>query len=238
MGIEPEIKPLLSDKQIAFIHIDKQMYISQLFIDLRKFREQTKTTEGVLHPAAQVLLFFHLLKENLTGMNFKAIAEKTNYAQMTISRAAKKIAENRLCRIEGTKEKSIVFKYDGKTLWNLAQKYLQTPVKRIVYFEERIKGGLIYLTGYPALAYYTNIEGGENKSFAISAGDYNYLLKNEHLQFSERYTGLYNLEVWKYPPALLANGKCVDPLSLYLIMKNDDNERVQIELEKLISAIW
>ena len=236
--LEPYQRKRLIEKQIAFIHTGKQMYIPRLFVDLREFREQNNNTSGKLIPAAQALLFFHLLNDNLTGMNFKAVAEKTNYAQMTITRAAKNLFENRLCEIEGIKEKKIIFNDYKQMLWEKSKPFLQNPIKRKKYFEGNIDENLIYTAGYPALAFYTNLSGGNETCFAISTIDYNYLFKNKKLNLIDKYSGAYILEVWKYPPALTANNNLVDPLSLYVIFKDDPDERVQMEIEILISKLW
>jgi hypothetical protein len=49
--------------------------------------------------------------------------------------------------------------------------------------------------------------------------------------------GEVEVEVWKYNPALLSESGVVDRLSLYLLLKDYDDERVQIELEHMIHEI-
>ena len=45
------------------------------------------------------------------------------------------------------------------------------------------------------------------------------------------------IEVWKYDPALLSETGVVDKLSLYLLLKDYEDERVQIELDNMIKDI-
>ena len=50
--------------------------------------------------------------------------------------------------------------------------------------------------------------------------------------------GRYCLEVWKYNPKQLANlvqddYSVVDPLSLYLSLKNETDERIEMALEQI-----
>ena len=44
------------------------------------------------------------------------------------------------------------------------------------------------------------------------------------------------LQLWIYSPALFGNNT-VDPLSLYLSLKDDPDERVQIALDELMKGI-
>jgi hypothetical protein len=44
------------------------------------------------------------------------------------------------------------------------------------------------------------------------------------------------VEVWAYAPELLSEGASVDPLSLYLSMREDPDERVQTALAQLLEA--
>jgi hypothetical protein len=45
------------------------------------------------------------------------------------------------------------------------------------------------------------------------------------------------IEVWSYPPERLGDHEMVDPLSLYLSLRNSQDERVQQQLEQLIAEV-
>lgn len=45
------------------------------------------------------------------------------------------------------------------------------------------------------------------------------------------------IEIWSYSPDLLSESPVVDPLSLYLSLRNSEDERVQQQLETLIAGI-
>lgn len=228
----------LIEKQIAFIIPGKQMYIPHLFLDLREFRGNVQKKTEKIQPAAQCILLYHLLKENVENMNFKTIADKINYTQMTITRGAKDLEEKQLCRIEGTNEKRILFLEDKKTLWQKAQPYLQNPVKRKIYIEEYIDDNLIFKSGYTALSHLTDIAGEPLECFAISKTDYMYLRKQKKLNITNKTEGRICLEIWKYAPNILAENHIVDPLSLYLTFKETEDERVEMEIEKMVNRLW
>ena len=228
----------LIEKRIAFVHIEKQTFIPHFFMDLREIRKQNDSKNEKLIPAAQALLFYHLLIENLAEVNFKTIAKKTEYSAMTVTRVAKNLCENNLCEVIGAKEKKLIFKYEKKYLWEKAKPHLQNPIKIVRFLPDEMEKEFIFISGYSALAYYTNISDDDEMRFAISTKDYENLLKEKNVLFVERYSEAIALEVWKYPPRLTTNNKFVDPLSLYVILKNNSDERTQIELEKLVEGLW
>ena len=45
------------------------------------------------------------------------------------------------------------------------------------------------------------------------------------------------LEVWSYSPDLFANGKIVDPFSLYLSLRDIKDERVESAMEEMMGGI-
>jgi hypothetical protein len=51
------------------------------------------------------------------------------------------------------------------------------------------------------------------------------------------YDGTNYIELWKYNPEILLKDRFVDPLSLYLFFKDSKEQRIEIELEKLINKI-
>jgi len=236
--IESYKRKRLIEKKVAFIIPGKQMFIPQLLIDLKEFTAASKKKRETIQPAAQCLLLFHLLKENIEEMNFRTIAEKTKYTPMSISRAANDLAEREICRIEGRKDKQIIFDADRRTIWERALPFLQNPLKRKIYLEDHCETNLLYQAGYSALAFYTNLAGESFECYAISKTDYMYLEKHQRISATNKIEGQFCIEIWKYAPGILAEKKIVDPLSLYLSLKDEKDERVEFELTKMIERLW
>lgn len=236
--IEAYNRKRLIEKHIAFIIPEKQMFIPQLLIDLKEFRYTAQKKKKKIQPAAQCLLFFHLLKENVEEMNFKKIAEELNYSPMTITRAVNELADKTLCRIEGRKDKRVIFEGCKKVLWDMALPYLQSPIKRKIFIEENIDNKLIYKTGYSALSFYTNIAEDQTKCYAISKTDYMYLKKHKQIKITNKIEGRVCIEIWKYAPGILAGNRIVDPLSLYLTYKDTKDERVEVEIDRMVLRLW
>jgi len=236
--IEAYNRKRLIEKKIAFIIPGKQMFLPQLLIDLKEFRYTSQKKKEKIQPATQCLLIFHLLKENVEEFNFKMIAAKLNYTPMTITRVVNELVENKLCRIEGRKEKKIVFEMERKAIWEMALPYLQNPVKKKIYLDEKIDTNLVYKTGYSALSFYTNMDSDAIECYAISNTNYLNLKNHKRINITNNTEGHICLEIWKYAPVILAENGIVDPLSLYLTLRDIADERVEMELDRMVARLW
>lgn len=190
-----------------------------------------------LSPAAQCLLLFHLQVENLDEMQLKIIAKKIRYSAMTVSRAAKELMQFSLCNIIGTKDKALYFVLTKKELWNKAVAVAINPVRLKIFVNQLPSSVQVLYAGETAMEHYTHLSAGKRKTIAISKENYLMLKKKKLLIDANPYDGNYLLEVWNYNPELLSKGKYIDELSLYLSIKNSNDERTQIELEHLVNKI-
>jgi len=236
--IEAFQRKRLVEKKIPFIVPGKQLYIPHLLIDLNEVkRGKPVGHRDKLSPATQCLLLFHLQVENLDEMQLKIIAEKTGYSAMTVSRAAKELMQFSLCNIIGTKEKALEFVLTKKELWNKAVAVAINPVRLKVFVDQLPPSIRFLYAGETAMEHYTHLNAGKIKTVAISKENYVMLKKKKLLIDANPYEGNYLLEVWNYNPELLSKGKYVDKLSLYLSIRNSNDERTQIELEHLVNKI-
>lgn len=90
-----------------------------------------------------------------------------------------------------------------------------------------------------ALPKYSDINPTRQKFYAIEKNMFYALQKNNALINANKYEGEYCLEVWKYNPETVVNQlrnhiRVVDPLSLYLCFKENEDERVEMAMEQII----
>lgn len=236
--IEAYQRKRLVEKKIPFIVPGKQLYIPNLLIDLNEVKRGSPAVHREkLSPAAQCLLLFHLQVENLDEMQLKMIAKKIGYSGMTVSRAAKELMWFNLCSVIGTKEKTLDFILSNKELWMKAVAVAANPVKQKIFVNQLPATVQLIQSGETAMEHFTHLNTGETKTVAISKEKFAMLKKKKLLLDANPYEGNYLLEVWNYNPELLSKGKYVDGLSLYLSMKDSNDERTQIELEQLVNKI-
>ncbi|MDR1975026.1 MAG: MarR family transcriptional regulator [Bacteroidales bacterium] len=216
-------------KRINFIMPNKQLFIPVLMMDLKKAPATISQKAVLLAPIAQLILLYHLQKELLNGLTTKQLSEKVGKTYRTTNRAAKNLEKLGLVQLVGGKEKHIIFSGKGKSLWNTAQDFLQHPIDRIVYTDDLTN---LTQSNINALAHYTMLNDEPKQYYAIDTKEFNKLKMETDKQFGE-----HQIEIWRYNPILLSNNGFVDKLSLFLILKNNVDERVQIELEQMIYDI-
>lgn len=83
-----------------------------------------------------------------------------------------------------------------------------------------------------ALASYTMLNEESRQCWAVTKKELKILAVATDKQFGEN-----EIQVWKYNPKMLSTEGVVDKLSLYLSLKDNEDERIQIELERLINEM-
>ena len=178
--------------------------------------------------------------------SFKEIAQRLDYTPMAITNAVDDLKQHDIVDVFGEKEKYIKFKFERNELWHRAeqQKLLSSPVLKKVYVDflpndvDKLKANA------SALPEYTSLNPSKQKNYAIDKNTFYYLQKHKAFANANNREGNYALEVWKYNPSTLANEmpnhqSVVDPLSLYLSLKDSHDERVEMGLEQIIEKmIW
>lgn len=236
--IESYQRKRLVEKKIPFIVPGKQLYIPNLLIDLNEVtRGNPANHREKLSPAAQFLILFHLQVANLNALQLKVIAKKIGYSGMSVSRAAKELMKFSLCNIIGTNEKKLEFISAKKEIWAKALGVATNPVKQKVFVNELPSTVQLLNAGETAMEHYTHLNAGRTKTFAVSKEEFLSLKKKKLIKDVNPDEGNYLLEVWNYNPELLSSRKYVDILSLYLSLKDNSDDRIQIELEQLINKM-
>lgn len=242
----------LIEKRISFIVPGKQMYLPDLLVDLRDpcDRPAAKQARASLLPSAQFLLIYHLLHRRSTWQleehPFKEIARRMGYTPMAITNAVDDLKYHELVAVKGDKEKQIRFRYDRQELWNLAlqQNLLVNPVLKTVFVDEKPKDLFLLQSNVSALPEYTDLGDQRQMYFAIEKTVYYGLQKTNGLVNPNEYEGNVALEIWKYDPLPLAteldnDRAVVDPLSLYLSVRESHDERIEMALNQLTeNRIW
>ncbi|HEX8014627.1 MAG TPA: MarR family transcriptional regulator [Flavobacterium sp.] len=231
----------LIDQRISFIVPGKQMFLSELLIDIQDLnKDKAFQKEFLLLPSAQLILLYQILhkEDNLSQYTFKELAEKFQYTQMGITKAIENLKRLAIVEVIGTKEKNIVFGSDIPKLWKSIEKHLINPVLKTVYVDEKptIK---MYNSNATALEEYSDMNPSKLKYFAIEKNKFYELEKTNQLVNLNNESGNYALEVWKYNPELITKDitkkNNVDPLSLYVSLKDGFiDERTDMALDQII----
>lgn len=228
------IFPRYAKKNLNIIAANRQLFLPSIFLIAGKEKIESTKTDSKIPNLFQPFVLYHLERERLDGMTTRDIAQKLSVSYATVNRCVRWMKERGFIQLNGGKEKFISFLYEGKKLWEKALPFLASPIDFIVYTPEFGITDKALLSEQNALAEYTMLNGGPHR-IAISKEVYDEILKDGNVHWDQ--FGESGVEVWKYNPRLLTETGTVDRLSLYLLLKDYDDERVQIELENMMNEI-
>ena len=226
----------LIKKKVSFIVPDKQVFIPELGAILSESRLDNGSEKSVFSANTQFLLLFHLLKKDLNGCSYNEIMNTTGIIKKNISTAATELANAGVCELQqgSGREKIIVFSGDKKEVWTKSLPLMTNPIKRIGYvstIELAVKR--LPKSYEEALSHYTDVVGEKIDAYATYRLSEEAKVLNGIIQ-PEYEDGMVRIEFWAYDPVKLSDNGFIDPLSLYLCYRDDDDERIQGELSRLI----
>lgn len=232
-------KRLIKQHKIPFVIPLNQMYLPFLGIDLREHFKKIRKTEANFSPSTQVVVLYYLSQNGQLRLTPKKLANELGYSIMTMTRALDELNGAALgtITIEG-RERVLRFHQDKKQVWKTALERLRSPVKKRIWVKDFPNQSFGLRAGLSALAYYSNLEEPKNPVLALERGQWKKVNNtNEVMILDVAEANARELEIWSYPPKLFGKNGVVDRFSLFLSVKEDDDERVQAALESMMEGI-
>jgi DNA-binding MarR family transcriptional regulator len=242
--------------KIPFAVPGNQLYLPPLGIDLRDhFRAAAIDTEKPITPSAQVVLLKFLYdwdrpEVERDGWTVSQLAKDLGYAAMTMTRAIDEMEQRSWIKVKKSgKSRFAMLEMSRRELWSAAKEGMINPVARV----ERIPWDVLnnespLRSGLSALASKTMIAEPEKPLWALSSDQWRniavsvaFFRSGRMLEVEDTHEGPLEggeqVEIWRYDPKHFARAGLVDPLSLYLSLKDDPDERLQTALEELLEEV-
>lgn len=218
----------LVEQGVYFVVADKFAFVPTLIINRLSTKSEIKE---LFYPSTQYILLYHLQIESLDGLSLKELEDKGPYKYKTIAKSIKQLESLGLVRLEGSRNKKLVFELSGKGLWDKASTNLINPVKSIEYTSDIFPEGDI--GGISALSHYTMLAPEDVPTRVLTAE----WMREHKSAIPDLYSfeDTQRIEIWKYQ--LLGSSGYVDKLSLYLTLKDDHDPRVEKEIEIMMNEI-
>jgi hypothetical protein len=124
--------------------------------------------------------------------------------------------------------KKIHFK-SRQVLWSFLKDEVDSPIKETIFIDKVPK--VLPYSGVSALSKLSMLMDDELPIFASSKKFFNKKYSNTKEVLKD--DAQAKVELWDREPILLEDG-CTNVIDLYLMLKDEDDERVQIELESLL----
>ena len=218
----------LVEQGVYFIVADKFAFVPTLIINRLSTKSEIKE---LFYPSTQYILLYHLQIESLDGLSLKELEDKVPYKYKTIAKSIKQLEALGLVRLEGSRNKKLVFELSGKELWDKASTNLIDPIKSIEYTSDVFPEGDI--GGISALSHYSMLVPEDVPTRVLTAEwvrEHKYSIPELH-----SFEDTQRIEIWKYPPS--GTSGYVDKLSLFLTLKDDNDPRVEKEIAIMMNKI-
>lgn len=236
----------LIEAGVQFVVPGNQLFAPQLGLDLREFYRSRQAEKTVLSPASQAVLIATLNRGWEENDTFRGtdLVDADLYSKMTISRAMKELHSFGLIEPVSS-SKSILWRFVAapKAIWEKSLPVLQSPVKRVVYADwqpvaQRVAGlsalSRLCLLGEPSIPVIAFTKESWDLEVARSS-------RAEVDPFDKP---VVEVEIWSYSPDHITgqtripmSPESVDPLSLYLSLRNNVDDRVQLSLDEMMEKI-
>lgn len=237
-GIDTFLRKRLIEFKIPFIVPGTQIYLPDLMIDLREYFSKKNKKKEKISPSAQVVLLYDIYNKVQKPITPVELAMKCGYTKMTMSRVIDELESIGVCRVEQKgKNRFAWIEPESGELWEKVKKDLRSPVWKKVYAQtsDQMLQTRIPLAGISALAELTMISPSSCPVFAVSKKQFSVIKsQNEIRVVKDEFDSQFELEIWYYSPALFGGLKTVDNLSLYLSLRDQDDERIQHSLKNLM----
>jgi hypothetical protein len=236
----------LIEAGIQFVVPGNQFFAPQLGMDLREFYRNRQVEKSAMSPASQALLITAIIRGWDKGFTFRGgdLIEGALYSKMTLSRAMKEFQSFGLIE-PASSEKSPRWRFVAtpKAIWEKAITVLPTPVKRVVYSDSQPSG--LRVAGLSALSKLSMLEEPLIPVIACSREEWDLEISRSGCSEVERFDEpVCEVQIWSYSPdhtrgntRIPGSSESVDPLSLYLSLRDDVDDRVQISLDEMMEKI-
>jgi len=240
-GITNYNRKRLIERKVSFVVPGSQMFLPLWGVDLREHFRRLRNPKKKFSPSCQVVILSMIYGRVSGRITPTMLSKKLKYTSMTMGRALDEVKDAELCNEHKEwRERIIRFSGNRKSLWERARSQMVTPVRQrykilISEFPDNLP---LILAGESALARYNMLDKPRNPVYAISGEVWKVLSKRDDLILLESDDpDAINIEVWKYAPEQFSKNQLIDPLSLYLSMRDKEDNKISAALEKLMDVV-
>jgi hypothetical protein len=233
------VRRRLIERRIPFVIPKHQLYLPQLGMELRPRQPNPDKFSAPIEkisPATQVIVLLALTRIMPAGsLSPLDAARLTGYTPMTMTRAWDELELLGVgIQTREGKQRLLRLPEDHRALWNQVRPFMRSPVQQTVRLFQHDLPPLALKADASALAEGTMLSPPKQPVYAVSRDDWLPMKATRVPEAPPDEPGSCLVQIWRYPPALCARNGIVDPFSLYLSLKDDPDERVQMALDNLM----
>lgn len=228
----PRQRESLIKSRIPFVMEGTQIFLPFMGVALQEKFSKRMLAPRKISPAAQVL-FLYFLYSGKEEISLSELSNHLSYSLMTISRATKQLEDAGIIKSHKRGvSKFVTSEFYGKELFTVAEKVLISPVKKKLYIERKDLKDEFLKAGISALSEYSMLSPSKIETYATMQ------FYGNSYEFMTDIDKEIQLEIWHYDPKLFGMKGKIDALSLYLSLKDNADERIQISLTEMMEEFW
>ena len=226
------------EKNIPFIVPGRQLYLPMFLLDLREhFPINTMLPNKYLSWAAQHTLLRQIIYGDVENRSMNDVANLLGYSAMMMTKIKSELLSLEFCTEKAKgRSRRIIFSMNLEQLWLKGVDYMRSPVFRTYFFSGKIAD--IKLAGTSALAEKSLLQPDKLPTFAVWKNRLKSFVKKKSLiEIENEEVADFIVEEWYYDPESISEKDTVDPLSLYLSLRRNPDERIQIAIEEMLEKV-
>ncbi len=220
----------LMQRKIPFIIPNRQLYLPFMALMLSEFGTKKQRIFDALGNAGQILLL-RWLNGLSDGFSIAEAMKAIGFTKPTVIRAFDELEFFGAARRQG-KERRLLFLGEHTGQWEELRGRMTSPRRRVVGLECLPPGLAAVPSGTEALAMRSMLNPPEWRELAAFHTDYSRLRQGE-VPVAD---APVRLELWNYRPIVMLDGG-IDPFSLWLTLKDEQDDRVQSCLDEMMREV-
>ena len=232
------MKNALVNNGVPFMDLPGNVFLPFLGIVLQDvYRKQIVKADKMM-PATQMVFLELLYMEDEESALKSEVAKKLNLTKTSITRATAQLEEMGLIKqVKSGTEISVQRNCSRKEYYENGKEYLICPVQKVLTIKRNGATSASLCAGETALSVMSELNPPRIEECAIYKGEANI----ERLEIAdsrfETSDACLNIQLWKYNPSYFARKGCVDPVSLACSFKGNEDERIEMCIEKLLEEL-
>ena len=223
---------------VPFVDLPGNVFLPFMGIILQDVYKKHLIKTDKMMPATQMVFLELLYMDDEESILKSEVASKLNLTKTSITRATAQLEKMGLIRqMKSGTEISIMRNYSRKEYYENAKAYLINPVQKEFIIMRNEAAFESFATGETALSYKSELNPPGIEECAIYKGE-EVASRLEIVDArSEDPDDCLKVQLWKYNPSYFAREGCVDPVSLTCTFKGNDDERIEMSIEKLLEEL-
>lgn len=219
---------------VPFVDLPGNVFLPFMGVVLQDMYKKQLAKADKMMPATQ-MVFLELLYMNDDEAALKSeVAKKLKLTKTSITRATAQLEQMELIhQVKSGTEIAISRNYSRKEYYEKAKAYLINPIQKMITIRRCDSNFEAFSAGETALSQVTELNPPRIEEYAIYKGEE--IIDQFEIVDSryEYYDDCMNVQLWKYNPSYFARDGRVDPVSLACTFKGNEDERIEMSIEKL-----